>query len=175
MNIGDTLTHFELVSTDGNSVNSYDFADKYALLVIVSCNHCPYAQAYWTRLKTLANKYEEDNLGVVAISANDTVTYPQDGMEHMKALKTQLNMPFPYLLDEHQTVAKSLGATRTPEVFLFNSKRELVYQGAIDDNWENPNAVMQVYLEDAIEYTLDGLEIDYPEVPAVGCSIKWKS
>lgn len=175
MNIGDTLTHFELMSTDGKPVNSYDFADKYALLVIVSCNHCPYAQAYWTRLITLANKYEEDNLGVVAISANDTVTYPQDSMEHMKALKMQLNMPFPYLLDENQTVVKSLGATRTPEVFLFNSKRELVYHGAIDDNWENPNAVMQVYLEDAIEYTLDGLEIDYPEVPAVGCSIKWKS
>lgn len=175
MNIGDTLTHFELTSTDGTIVNSYDFADKYALLIIVSCNHCPYAQAYWSRLISLANKYEEDNLGVMAISSNDTVAYPQDGMEAMQHLHKQLNMPFPYLLDENQSVAKSLGAQRTPEVFLFNSKRELVYKGAIDDNWENSNAVMQVYLEDAIEYTLDGLEIDYPEVPAVGCSIKWKS
>jgi hypothetical protein len=111
----------------------------------------------------------------MAISANDTVAYPQDGMDGMKQLHRQLNMPFPYLLDENQEVAKSLGAERTPEVFLFNNKRELVYKGAIDDNWENPNAVMQVYLEDAIEYSLDGLEIDYPEVPAIGCSIKWKS
>jgi len=175
MNIGDSLKHFELISTEGKTVNSYDFADKYALLVIVSCNHCPYAQAYWNRLISLANKYEEDNLGVIAISANDAKAYPQDGIDAMKQLRIQLSMPFPYLYDEDQTVVKSLGAQRTPEVFLFNSKRELVYKGSIDDNWENPNAVMQVYLEDAIEYTLDGLEIDYPEVPAVGCSIKWKS
>ena len=175
MNIGDSLKHFELISTEGKTVNSYDFADKYALLVIVSCNHCPYAQAYWNRLISLDNKYEEDNLGVIAISANDAKAYPQDGIDAMKQLRIQLSMPFPYLYDEDQTVVKSLGAQRTPEVFLFNSKRELVYKGSIDDNWENPNAVMQVYLEDAIEYTLDGLEIDYPEVPAVGCSIKWKS
>ena len=175
MNIGDSLKHFELISTEGKTVNSYDFADKYALLVIVSCNHCPYAQAYWNRLISLANKYEEDNLGVIAISANDAKAYPQDGIDAMKQLRIQLSMPFPYLYDEDQTVVKSLGAQRTPEVFLFNSKHELVYKGSIDDNWENPNAVMQVYLEDAIEYTLDGLEIDYPEVPAVGCSIKWKS
>ena len=175
MNIGDSLKHFELISTEGKMVNSYDFADKYALLVIVSCNHCPYAQAYWSRLISLANKYEEDNLGVVAISANDAKTYPQDGPVAMKQLHSQLSMPFPYLYDEQQSVVNSLGAQRTPEVFLFNSKRELVYKGCIDDNWENPNAVMQVYLEDAIEYTLDGLEIDYPDVPAVGCSIKWKS
>jgi hypothetical protein len=68
-----------------------------------------------------------------------------------------------------------LGATRTPEVFLFNSRRELVYHGAVDDSWDNENAVMQVYLEDAIEYCLDGLEVDYPEIPPVGCSIKWKA
>jgi len=68
-----------------------------------------------------------------------------------------------------------LGATRTPEVFLFNSRRELVYHGAVDDSCENENAVMQVYLEDAIEYCLDGLEVDYPEIPPVGCSIKWKA
>jgi hypothetical protein len=71
-------------------------------------------------------------------------------------------------------VLKALGAERTPEVFLFNSKRELVYKGAIDDSWENEATVTSVYLEDAIEYALDGVDIDYPEVPAVGCSVKWK-
>ena len=71
-------------------------------------------------------------------------------------------------------VMKQLGATKTPEVFLFNSKRELVYKGAIDDSWDNESTVMSVYLDDAIEYTLDGIDIDYPEVEAEGCSIKWK-
>lgn len=174
MNIGDFLEPFELTSTQGNRVNTFDFADKYALLVIVSCNHCPYAQAYWPRLIELANRFEEDNLGVLAISANNADAYPQDSFEEMGKLHQQLNMPFNYLYDENQDVVKKLGAQRTPEVFLFNNKRELVYKGAIDDNWENSAAVMQVYLEDAIEYTLDGLEIDYPEVDPVGCAIKWK-
>jgi hypothetical protein len=71
-------------------------------------------------------------------------------------------------------VIKKLGAVRTPEAFLFNNNRELVYRGAIDDNWENEAAIMQVYLEDAVEYSLDGLEVDYPEIDAVGCTIKWK-
>lgn len=154
-------------------VSNYDFADKYSLLIIVTCNHCKYAQAYWSRLKQLAKKYEEDSLGIVAICGNDASAYPQDSFENMQQLHKQLALPFPYLHDEQQEVIKKLGAQRTPEAFLFNNKRELVYQGAIDDNWENEAAIMQVYLEDAIEYCLDGLEVDYPEIPAVGCTIKW--
>ena len=146
MNIGDSLQHFELKNFDGSIVSTYHLADKSALLVVVTCNHCPYAQAYWHRLIRLAKQYEEDNLGVIAINGNDIA------VQHAE-----------------------LGATKTPEVFLFNARRELVYKGAIDDAWDNEAAVMRVYLEDAIEFALDGLEIDYPEVPAVGCSIKWKS
>ncbi len=154
-------------------VSKYDFADKYSLLIIVTCNHCKYSQAYWSRLKQLAKKYEEDSLGIVAICGNDASAYPQDSFENMQQLHKQLALPFPYLHDEQQELIKKLGAQRTPEAFLFNNKRELVYQGAIDDNWENEAAIMQVYLEDAIEYSLDGLEVDYPEIPAVGCTIKW--
>jgi hypothetical protein len=120
------------------------------------------------------NKYEEDNLGIVAICGNDAVQYPQDGFSNMVDIATQHQFPFEYLHDENQAVLKALGAERTPEVFLFNSKRELVYKGAIDDSWENEATVTSVYLEDAIEYALDGVDIDYPEVPAVGCSVKWK-
>ena len=92
----------------------------------------------------------------------------------MKKMSAELKLPFPYLYDEDQRVATKLGATRTPEAFVFNSKRKLVYKGAIDDNWESEHMVMQVYLEDAIEDTLDGMEPDYPEITAVGCSVKWK-
>lgn len=175
MNIGDRLNHFELKNTNETLVSSYHMADKGALLVVIICNHCPYAQAYWPRLIHLAKQYEEDNLGVIAINGNDVNKQPADSFSEMKRLVNQMEVPFDYLHDENQNVMKQLGATKTPEVFLFNARRELVYKGAIDDAWDNEAAVMRVYLEDAIEFALDGLEIDYPEIPAVGCSIKWKS
>ena len=175
MNIGDNLKHFELKSTSGQTVSTYHLSDKSALLIVVTCNHCPTALAYWPRIVSLAKQYEEDNLGVSAINGNDASQKPMDSFAEMQRLVSQYGVPFPYLHDESQEILKQLGAERTPEVFLFNARRELVYKGAIDDSWENEAAVMRVYLEDAIEFALDGLEIDYPESPAVGCSIKWKS
>lgn len=174
MQIGDKLNNFSLKSTSGENISNFDFAHNYSLLLIVTCNHCPTARAYWSRLKKLHTQYEEDSLGIAAVCGNDSDKYPQDSFENMQKLAEELNLPFPYLHDPDQAFIKMLGASRTPEVFVFNRERELVYKGAIDDNWENENAVMLPYLEDAIEYSLDGLEVDYPEIPAVGCSIKWK-
>ncbi len=174
MELGEKLFNFNLPATNGKTYNNFDFADRSALLLVVTCNHCPYANAYWNRISKLANRYEEDNLAIVAVNPNDDKQYPDDSFENMKRLMVQLKDAFVYLRDETQEVAKKLGAQRTPEVFLFNSKRELVYKGAIDDSWENANAVTRVYLEDALEASLDGLEVDFPEIPAVGCSVKWK-
>ncbi|MCB0734240.1 MAG: thioredoxin family protein [Flavobacteriales bacterium] len=174
MNIGDKLFRFELKATDGRTYNSFSYADRSALLIIVTCNHCPYARAYWKRFIKLNSTYEEDNLGIIAINPNDANQYPEDSFDNMVKLMKDLGNPFVYAHDEDQSVTKRLGASRTPEVFLFNSKRELVYRGAIDDSWDNENSVTRVYLEDAIEHALDGLEVDFPEVPPVGCSIKWK-
>ena len=175
MQIGEKLFDFNLKATDGKYYSNYTFADRYALLIIVSCNHCPYAMAYWSRIIKLWERFEEDNLGIIIINGNDAIQYPDDSFENMIKLENQIiKGNFPYLHDETQEVLKKLGAVRTPEAFLFNSKRELVYKGAIDNSWENENTVTNVYLEDAIEYTLDGLEVDYPEISAVGCSIKWK-
>lgn len=175
MQLGDKLFEFRLPATDGNTYSKYSFADKYALLIIVSCNHCKYSRAYWNRLVKLAQKLEEDDLAIVIINGNDASQMPEDSFENMKQMTEQvLKSKFPYLYDEDQDVIRALGATKTPEAFLFNSKRELVYKGAIDDCWENEHAVTRVYLEDALECTLDGIDVDYPEIPAVGCSIKWK-
>lgn len=175
MQIGDKLFDFNLKSTDGNSYSNYTYTDRNALLIIVSCNHCPYAMAYWNRIVKLWERFEEDNLAVIIINGNDAEQYPDDSFDNMIKLEKQyIKGKFQYLHDPTQEVVSKLGAVRTPEAFLFNSKRELVYKGAIDNSWENENAVTNVYLEDAIEYTLDGLEVDYPEIPAVGCSIKWK-
>jgi peroxiredoxin len=175
MNIGDKLFDFELKATNGNTYNNFSFADRYALCLVVTCQHCPKAQAYWQRVLALANRYEEDSMCMVAINPNDATAYPQDSFENMQQFMEQYpSTKLIYLHDESQEVTKKLGASRTPEVFLFNAKRELVYKGAIDDAWENANLVTQAYLEDAIEYCLDGLDIDYPEIEPVGCSIKWK-
>lgn len=174
MDIGSKLFQFKLADTTGEIYNKYTFADRSALLIVFTCNHCPYARAYWTRFKKLHEKYEYDNLGILAINPNCEERYPADSPSEMKKLVKSLKIPFPYLHDPSQKTAHKFGVERTPEVFLFNSKRELVYKGAIDDNWENEHMVTQVYLEDAIEYALDGMEVDYPHIPAVGCSIKWK-
>jgi hypothetical protein len=175
MKIGDKLFNFKLKASSGLQYSNYDFADKYAFVIIVSCLHCPYAQAYWNRIFKLASGYEEDSLCIVAVNPNDSEKYPEDSFENMgKFLKKKKKENFIFLHDETQEIARKLGATRTPEAFLFNFNRELVYRGAIDDCWDNESLVTMGYLEDAIEYCLDGLEIDYPEVEPVGCSIKWK-
>lgn len=178
LQLGDKLPAFDLLGVDGKRHNQFEYADRYALVVVFTCNHCSYAQAYWPRLVRLLAKFEEDNLGIIAINPNDAAQQPEDSYENMLKLAGQYQLVernFRYLHDDTQELAKTFGAQRTPEAFVFNSKRELVYKGAIDDCWDNANMVTRIWLEDAIESALDGIEVDYPEIPAVGCSIKWKS
>lgn len=175
MKIGDKLTNFKLQATNGEWYSNFAFADKYALCIVVTSNSCKYSDAYWKRILKLSDQYEEDNLAVIAINANDSTQEPKDTLSEMAALLKRYNHEnFIYLHDVDQALVKSLGAEKTPEVFLFNSKREMVYKGIVDDNWENETQVMMAYLEDAIEYCLDGVDIDYPEMPGPGCDIIWK-
>lgn len=175
MNIGDKLINFKLQATNGEWYSNFAFADKYALCIIFTSNSCKQSQAYWKRVIKLFDQYEEDSMAVIAVNPNDASQQPLDSFEEMKkTMKALQHSEFIYLHDADQTLAKQMGATKTPEVFLFNSKRELVYRGIIDDNWENESQVMTAYLEDAIEYCLDGIDIDYPEVKPVGCDIIWK-
>lgn len=174
MNIGEKMPNFNLLGVDDKMYNNFDFADKYSLAIVFTSNHCPYSRAYWHRLSKLKEKYEEDNLAMLCVNSNDPDQHPEDSFANMKIVAKQEGIFPDYYFDEAQTMARVFGAGHTPEVFLFNSKRELVYKGAIDDCWDNENNVTRVYLEDAIEYSLDGIEVDYPEVEAEGCSIKWK-
>jgi peroxiredoxin len=172
MNIGDKLPNFSLIATDGQTYTNYSFAEHYALCVIFSANSCPISNAYWERIIKLSGQYEEDNMATVIINSNNPSLSPKDSMTEMTAFYNGLVMPsFIYLKDENSEVAEAFDASKNPEVFLFNSKRELVYHGIIDDNWESESQVMMVYLEDAIEYCLDGVDIDYPEMPVEGCDI----
>lgn len=177
LQIGDKLPEFNLIGYDDKMHSSYEYADKYALAVVFTSNTSEVAAAYSNRLIKLFEKYEDDNLGIVGINSNDSAQSPNDSLEKMKKTAEMYKLDdihFSYLKDEDQSVAKLFGATAIPEVFLFNSKRELVYKGAIDDNWESESGVTSAYLEDAIEEALDGMEIDFPEIPNNGTPIIWK-
>jgi peroxiredoxin len=177
LQIGDKLPEFNLTGFDNKQHSSFEYADKYALVVVFTCDSSEISKSYSQRLIKLFAKYEEDNLGIVGINSNDSAQSPADSLEHMTKAAYKFGLDkinFLYLKDETQEVAKQFGAQTNPEVFLFNSKRELVYKGAIDDAWESENMVTQAYLEDAIEEALDGIEPDFPEIPAFGTPIIWK-
>ncbi len=178
LQIGDKLPEFNLPGYDDKMHSQYEFADKYALAVVFTCNTSEQSIAYSERLIKLFERYEDDNLGIIGINSNDSTKSPHDSLEGNKKAAEHYHlheMHFMYLKDEEGKVAKMFGAAVNPEVFLFNSKRELVYKGAIDDNWQSESGVTAAYLEDAIEEALDGMEIDFPEIPATGTPIIFKS
>lgn len=175
LKIGSTLPEFNLPGVDGAYHSNYKYLDKKFLLIIFSCNHCPYVRAYEKRIMDLQNDYAEKGLQIIAISSNDAVNYPEDSFEEMKKRSRELGFNFPYLYDETQEVAGKFGATHTPQLFLFDENRKLVYTGKIDDNWKEPEKVKVQYLRDALNELLEGKQVSVPETFAIGCTIKWKS
>lgn len=165
---------FQLPATDGTTISLEDFRGKAGVLVVFTCNHCPYAVAYEQRLIDLTSKYADQGVAVVAISSNNVETHPQDGFDAMKLRAQQRGFNFPYMYDESQQVALNYGAQRTPHVFLLNGDLQMVYSGAIDDNYERPEAVQDRFVENAIDALLAGNAQPVASTTPVGCSIKWK-
>lgn len=174
LKIGSILPEFNLWATDDNNYSSESFPDKKAVLVLFSCNHCPYVRAYEKRIIELADKYKGE-LIILAINSNDAGAYPEDSFEKMKERAKEQNFNFIYCRDEDQTVAKKFDATHTPEFFLFNEKRVLVYHGKMDDNWQDALSVKTRYLETALIESLRGETVSAPETYSIGCTIKWKN
>jgi peroxiredoxin len=164
---------FDLPGVDGQRHSLDDYADKAALAVVWSCNHCPYVQAWEGRMIALQREFGEQSFALVAISSNDADAYPEDGFDAMRARTAEQGFNFDYLYDEDQSVLNAYGAERTPEVFLFDSDRRLVYHGAIDDSREE-DEVTEHYLRDAIEAVLAGEEPPVGDTAAVGCTVKRK-
>ncbi len=175
LDIGSKIPYFKLKGVDEKVYSLDVLADKKILVVIFSCNHCPYVQAYEDRIKEIQREFDEKELAVVAINSNDDSQYPDDSFENMKKRASEKHFNFPYLRDEDQSVANAFDASHTPEIFLFNKERELVYHGKIDDNWKDEKAVKNKYLHDAITELLKGEEISIPETFSIGCTIKWKT
>ncbi len=173
LKLGSLIPQFNLIAVDGNYFGHDSFADKNILIIVFSCNHCPYVQAYEKRIISLQDKYRE-SVAVLAINSNDDLGYPEDSFEEMKKRAEKIGFNFPYLRDESQETAKSFDATHTPEIFMFNEERKLIFHGKIDDNWQNENLVKHKYLENAINEHLNGEEISVPETFTIGCTIKWK-
>ncbi len=172
VDLGSKAPYFNLPNIDGNNLSIEDFTND-ILVVIFTCNHCPYAKAVEDRIIELATNYST-NVDFVLISSNDADNYPADSPEKMAERAKVKNYPFPYLFDETQNIAKSYSAVCTPDIFLYDSERKLKYRGRLDDNWQNPNQVKREELKMAIESILNDKEIDFEQIPSMGCNIKWK-
>lgn len=174
ISLGEKAPSFNLTGVDNKEYSLDSFAGSEALLVIFSCNHCPYVKAYEDRIIDIQQDYKEKGLQVVAINSNDAENYPEDSFEEMQKRSDERGFNFPYLYDKTQETARAYGATHTPQLFLFDKERKLVYYGKIDDNWQEPDQVRTTYLRDALDELLAGREISVPETFAIGCTIKWK-
>lgn len=162
-----------LPCVDGKTYSASDFKNKKILVVVFSCNHCPYVQAYEDRMIAFQQEYGQRNVQLVAINSNETKNYPEDTFDEMVVRAKKKNFNFPYLRDEQQVVAEAFGATHTPQFFVFDEQRKLRYTGKMDDNYQNPTAVKERYLHDAVEALLAGNPVKIPETYSIGCTIKW--
>jgi hypothetical protein len=156
-------------------VSSRNFRDKLALLVMFICNHCPYVQHGKREIGHIAADYAPRGVGIVAISSNDIQAYPDDAPDKMKALALAEAWRFPYLFDETQQVAHAFHAVCTPEFYLFDKSRKLVYRGQMDGSRpKNTVPVTGRDLRAALDALLARKPISGEQVPSVGCNIKWK-
>lgn len=166
---------FELTDVvSGETVSLEDFSDKKAMLVMFICRHCPYVKHIQQELSQFAKQYQTKDIGIVAISANDPEEYPEDAPGSLKEQAEQMEFAFPYLFDETQEIAKAYSAQSTPEFFLFDQNRRLVYRGQFDDTRPGGDRPTGKDLRAAVDAVLNDEKVPQDQKPAVGCSIKWK-
>lgn len=177
LELGTSAPDFKLPDpATGKEYSLADFPDASALLVVFMCNHCPYVKHIQKQLSALISEYQPKGLAAVGISSNDAANYPDDGPEKMAAETAAQGYTFPYLYDATQAVAKAYKAACTPDFFLFDAQRTLVYRGQFDDARPGNDApVSGADLRAAIEATLGGHEIaEADQKPSMGCNIKWQ-
>lgn len=171
--IGSSAVDFNLKGVDGKTHSLHDFRDKKAIVVVFSCNHCPYVQAYEARMVKLQHDYSEKGVALIAINSNYDKDYPEDSYENMIIRSKEKSFNFPYLRDETQEIAHKYGAICTPHIFAFDQHLKLQYKGRIDDN-RNPAEVKTHDLANALDAILAGKKPTVQETRPFGCSIKWK-
>ena len=171
---GDQALPFTLPGIDDRAHALADYTDKSVVVLIFSCNHCPYVQAWEDRMVEIQTDYGARGVQMIAINANDPNRYADDSFPKMKERAREKQYNFPYLHDPTQEVARAYGAEHTPEVFVFDQSGVLRYHGSIDDNFRDPKAVKNHYLRDALDAVLAGQMPPLAETRVVGGTIKWK-
>jgi peroxiredoxin len=174
LELGTSAPDFRLASFDGKVTALDDFRDARGLVVAFICNHCPFVKHIRDEFARFAREYQAKGIAVVAINSNDIQAYPVDGPAGMSAEASSAGYTFPYLLDETQEVAKAYRAACTPDLFLFDAQRKLVYRGQFDDSRPGRGSATGADLRAACDALLDGIEMPKDQKPSIGCSIKWK-
>jgi peroxiredoxin len=172
--IGDQATDFNLKNVDGKMVTLSNYKDAKGFIVVFTCNHCPFSQAYEERIIALDKKYKAKGFPVIAINPTDPEKYESDSFENMQKQAKEKGYTFPYLLDVGQKIFPQYGATNTPHVYVLTKTPEgnkVAYIGAIDDNAKNPAAVQKKYVEAAVESLLSGKSPTVTQTKAIGCTI----
>ncbi|HSJ23542.1 MAG TPA: thioredoxin family protein [Longimicrobiales bacterium] len=176
LELGTPAPDFTLPDTDGGTVSLDDYADAPALLVMFLCNHCPFVKHVRDELARLGRDYGSRGVAIVAISSNDPAAYPDDSPERMREEKRDAGYTFPYLFDGTQQVASAYRAACTPDFFLFDADRRLVYRGQLDDSRPgNDVPVTGSDLRVALDAVLDGRPVPADQTPSLGCNIKWRA
>ena len=174
--LGTPVPDFSLPDvTSGKTITLNDFKDKKALLVMFICHHCPYVQHVKGELAQIGKDYQDKSIGIIAISANDIEAHPDDSPEDLKAMTKEEGFTFAFAYDETQAVAKAYKAACTPDFFLFDQERKLVYRGQLDDS--RPGNYLPITGKDlrgAIDALLTDKPINPVQKPSLGCNIKWK-
>jgi len=167
------MADVKMKNVDGKDVLIADVAGKNGTLVVFSCNHCPYVKAWEGRMVEIGNAYQKKGFGVITINANDPSAFPEDSFDVMQQRAKEKGCQFPYVVDATSDVARAFGATRTPEVFLFDKDGKLVYHGAVDDD-QDAKKVTKNFLRDALDALVSGKPIPVSETKFIGCSIKYR-
>ncbi len=173
--LGTPMPDFTLKDPDGKTYRGTDLYGERGLLVVFTCNHCPYAVAVWPRVIRLARYARQMKIGTVAINPNIHPDYPQDAPEKMREKIREWGIDFPYLVDETQETARAFKAQCTPDIYLFDADRKLVYHGRIDDNWQDESKVTREELKEALNNLATNQPVSPDQKPSMGCSIKWRS
>lgn len=173
--LGTALPDFTLKDPQGKAYKSSELSGERGLLVIFTCNHCPYAIAVWPRVIRLAKYAKGMKVNTIAINPNINPAYPDDSPAKMIEKIKELGIEFPYLVDETQEVARTFKAQCTPDIYLFNKDKKLAYHGRIDDNWQDESKVTREELKEALNNMTTGQPLDPVQRPTMGCSIKWNT
>lgn len=168
------MADVKMMNVDGKQLSFAEARGKKGLLVVFTCNACPWAKAWETRIVELGNAAAKQGVGMIAVNSNDPSVVAEDGYDDMKARAKERGMKFPYVVDATSGVARAFGATRTPEAFLFDKDGKLVYHGTIDDNAKEPKSVKSRYLSDAVSAVAAGKSVATAETKSLGCTIKFR-